>query len=230
MPRALASVPRGASVLVLDALSSDGTPAIARDAGASLVRRAWSGFVDARLFALSQVRTQWTLMLDADEALDEELRNSITAADEARNGFALERTTYFCGRPIRMWSGESLLRLFRTELATLKAQPALGGAAQLHERWSVTGTVGRLGGTLAHYSYPDVGAYMRKFDEYTSIEARSISASWMQLAREVAVSPPRFWWLLVARGELLDGWRGWCVAYLSAMYPVVTAAKALHRT
>lgn len=215
---------------MLDALSNDATPAIARDAGATLVQRAWNGFVDARLFARSQVRTGWTLMLDADETLDERLRDSIVVADGSPDGYAVERTTYFCGKPIRMWSGEALLRLFRTERATLKAQPALGGSAELHERWSVAGRVGHLAGTLAHYSYPDVRAYMRKFDEYTSIEAHHIGPSWKQLAREAMVLPPRFWWMLVARGEVLDGWRGWYVAYLSAMYPVVTAAKALRRS
>lgn len=215
---------------MLDAFSADRTPAIARAAGATVVQRTWSGFVDARLFALAQVKTDWTLMLDADEALDEKMRASIAVASELCNGFAVERTTYFCGKPIRMWSGELLLRLFRTELATLKAQPALGGAAELHERWSVAGPVGRLEGTLAHYSYPDVRAYVRKFDEYTSIEAGSIERSWAQLARQAVVFAPRFCWLLVARGELLDGWRGWYVAYLSAIYPLVTAAKALRRT
>lgn len=218
------------AVLVLDAFSTDATPGIARDAGTTLVQRAWTGFVDARMFALSQVRTRWTLMLDADESLDEALCDSIVAADGAQDGYAMKRTTYFCGKPIRMWSGEPLLRLFRTERATLRAQPALGGSAELHERWTVAGPVGHVSGTLAHYSYPDVRAYMRKFDEYTSIEARDIGPSWTRLAREAAVLLPRFWWMLVARGEILDGWRGWYVAYLSAMYPVVTAAKAFRRS
>ena len=120
-----------------------------------------------------------------------------------------------------------MLRLFRTELATLAAEPALGSAAEIHERWSVAGRIGRLQGSLAHYSYPDVRAYLRKFDEYTSIEARSMERSWAQLARQLLVFAPRFCWLLLARGELLDGWRGWYVAYLSAIYPLVTAAKAL---
>jgi hypothetical protein len=37
----------------------------------------------------------------------------------------------------------------------------------------------------------------------------------------------RLGWLLVARGALLDGPRGWYVAYRSAMYPAVAARKAL---
>lgn len=168
-------------------------------------------------------------MLDADETLDQALRDSIAGADGSLDGYAVNRTTYFCGRPIRMWSGESLLRLFRTERAILTAQPALGGAAELHERWTVAGPVGHLSGTLAHFSYPNVAAYMRKFREYTSIEARHMTPSWAQLAREALVAPTRFCWMLLARGEMFDGWRGWYVAYLSALYPVVTAAKALRR-
>ena len=56
-------------LLVLDARSCDRTVEFARSAGAEVIEREWSGFVDARRFALSQVRTSWTLMIDADEAL-----------------------------------------------------------------------------------------------------------------------------------------------------------------
>ncbi|MHB1550138.1 MAG: glycosyltransferase family 2 protein [Vulcanimicrobiaceae bacterium] len=226
LPRALASLPAGLRVLVLDAQSGDRTREIAREWGATVLERPWSGFVEARLFALAAVRTPWTLMLDADEWVDEALRAAILDAADDADGYELARDTYFCGRAMRMWKGERLVRLFRTGLGTLRAAPAGGGDAQLHERWNVAGPVGHLRGTLVHESYPDVAAYRRKFDAYTTIEARLAPASALGLAWQLCLAPARFLRALLGRGGLLDGWRGIFVAYYSAIYPVTVRAKA----
>ncbi len=101
-------------ILVLDACSRDHTVQFARAAGANVIQREWTDFVDARTFALSQVTTPWTLMIDADEALDDVLCDSILSASGEPNGYRLRRTTYFCGKPMRVWRNEPLLRLFRT--------------------------------------------------------------------------------------------------------------------
>ncbi len=96
-------------------------------AGARIVEREWTDFVDARRFALSQVETPWALMIDADEALDDVLRDAILRAPEDVDGYRVSRTTYFCGKPMRIWRNEPLLRLFRTDRAKLEAHPAAGG-------------------------------------------------------------------------------------------------------
>jgi len=67
-------------VFVLDAYSRDHTVQFARGAGAVVVQREWTDFVDARRFALASVRTPWALMLDADEALDDVLCDAIGEA------------------------------------------------------------------------------------------------------------------------------------------------------
>lgn len=193
----------------------------------------WEGFVTARRFALAQVRTPWTFMLDADEALDERLRASLLAAQPgaATDGLETGRVTYVCGRPMRAggWGGESLLRLFRTDRARLEAQPAAGGKAALHERWRVEGAVERLEGTLLHDSYPTLASYWEKFDRYTTIEAEALRASALDVLRAFAVAPARFVWLLFGRGGVRDGRRGAFVAFGSALYPCVVTVKALCR-
>ncbi|MBV9232568.1 MAG: glycosyltransferase, partial [Candidatus Eremiobacteraeota bacterium] len=143
LPRALTSLPRGIEIFVLDACSRDHTLQFARGAGARVVQREWTDFVDARRFALAQVRTPWALMLDADEALDDVLREGILAASEAPDGYAMRRTTYFSGKPMRIWTGEWLVRLFRTDRATLVAHPATAEIIPLHEAWWCAGDVAR---------------------------------------------------------------------------------------
>ncbi len=227
LPRALTSLPRGMHVFVLDAGSRDHTVQFARGAGADVVQREWTDFVSARRFALSSVRTPWAFMIDADEALDDVLREAIVGCSGDADGYVVRRTTYFCGRPMRLWRNEPLLRLFRCDRATLEAHPAAGGSAAIHERWTSEGSVATLPGTLLHFSYPDYASYRVKYDWYTSTEASGVRGSFAGVAGAWLAGAMRFWWLLIGKGALLDGPRGIYVAYKSAMYPAVVARKAL---
>jgi glycosyltransferase involved in cell wall biosynthesis len=233
LPRALASIPRASSVLVLDAQSDDETVTVARTAGATVIVRPWEGFVCARRFALEQVRTPWTFMLDADEVLDECLREAVLAAppSAAIEGFLMKRTTFLCGCPIRGagWGDESLLRLFRTARARLQACPAGGGTAELHEQWHVDGGVESLPGLLLHDSYPSIASYWKKFDRYTSIEARALPMRLGGVLRAAGIAPLRCLWLFLGRAGYRDGWRGAFVSLGSAMYPMIVAWKAWRR-
>lgn len=212
---------------MLDHQSSDGTVALAQARGARVEVRPFAGFVNARAYALSQVRTPWTLMIDADERPDRILRESITAARGDADGYAVSRTTYYCGKPMRIWSGERLLRLFRTDRVRLLAQPAAGGAAQLHERWICEGPVETLAGTLQHYSYADASSYREKYARYTSLEAGGIRGNRVAALVQLLLVPLRFAHMLAVRGAVLDGVPGWTVAWYSALYPAVVQWKAL---
>lgn len=207
-------------------MSRDHTVQFARAAGAQVVQREWTDFIDARRFALAHVDTPWTLMIDADEALDDVLRDAIVDAPDTRDGYRLKRTTYFRGKPMRIWTNEPLLRLFRTGRAQLRGNPAAAESAPLHETWTSEGEVADLPGTLLHYSYPDSASYRAKFDRYTSLEARTLPGTLLDFIVASLSSIPRLLWLLFGKGALLDGPRGWYVAYRSAIYPVVATGKA----
>jgi len=214
-------------VLVLDARSTDHTVDYARSAGATVIRRDWTDFVDARRYALAQVKTPWVFFLDADEALDDILCDAIVSAPEGADGYMLRRTTYFGGKPMRMWSDEPLLRLVRVAKARVEAYPAAGGEAPLHERIVCDGTVGKLNGTLLHYSYPDSASYRAKFARYTSIEASGMRASVPGALSASLLAPLRFAVNLFRRRAIFDGPRGWYIAWYSALYPAVVRWKAL---
>jgi len=231
--RALASVPAESQTLVVDAESTDATASLARERGARVVVWPWAGFVATRRYALALVATSWTFMLDADESLEGTLRDelaSLVPPDDV-DAYAIPRTTFFCGRPIRhgTWGEDAPTRLFRTSRATLVAQPAAGGTADLHERWTVPGRVERANGTLAHDSYPTFASYREKFARYTSLEAAGVQGSPRALVRAFAVAALRAPWYLIVRSGWRDGWRGAFLAFSSAAYPLVVAWKALRR-
>ena len=224
----MACLPRGIRVYVLDAVSLDDTVAVARAHGADVETRLWGGFVNARRYALGRVATTWALMLDADELLDDALREAIVDAEGDVAGYRLRRITMLCGRPVHAagWSNERLLRLFRTDRARVAAN-ALG--ADLHERWIVDGPIADLPGAIVHDSYPTLASYWAKFDRYTSVEAASLAPSTRAYLRSLATMPLRFVWSILRYGGWRDGWRGLFVAWESARYRVVVRAKALHR-
>jgi glycosyltransferase involved in cell wall biosynthesis len=222
-------------VLVLDAGSRDETKAVAQRFGATVLERAWTNFVDARRFALERVETAWTFMLDADERLDEELRASLIHSDPERedvDAYRVRRATLFCGEVVRAfgWDNESLVRVFRTEKARLTAKPVAGGDAALHERWTVTGQVGELRGTLYHDSYPERTSYERKFERYTSLEAEGLHPNVARLVLSALIAPVRFLWMVGPRGGFRIGWRGLYIAFWSSVYQTVVRWKALRGT
>jgi glycosyl transferase family 2 len=224
-------LPSGVRVFVLDADSQDDTAAVARAHGADVETRPWTGFVNARRYALGRVATRWALMLDADELLDDTLRDAIPAANPTTgsgevSGYRLRRVTMLCGRPVRAagWSNERLLRLFRSDRARVAANE-LG--ADLHERWIVDGPIADLPGAIVHDSYPTLASYRAKFDRYTTVEAAALAPSRRAYLRALATMAPRFLWSMLRYGGWRDGWRGFFVAWESARYRVVVRAKAL---
>lgn len=227
MARTLACVPAGTAVFVLDAESSDDTAGIARECGATVEVRPWTGYVDARRYALTRVQTPYAFMLDADELMSDGLRAALDAP-LAADGYRVRRVTMLAGQAIRTagWSAERLVRCFRVGRARVVAH-SVGGAADLHERWIVDGDVADLPGKIVHDSYPTIAAYHAKFARYTAIEAASLRPSPAALLLAAALLPLRVGWSLLRYAGWRDGWRGAFVAWYSALYPVAVQWRAL---
>jgi glycosyltransferase involved in cell wall biosynthesis len=218
-------------VIVIDSQSTDASVEIARAFGASVIVRPFEGFVATRRFALEQVSSAWAFMLDADERLDDVLCTALLDAKPGPgvSGYFVSRRTWFAGRPMRGcgWGDEHLLRVFRTERAKVLPQPTSGGTSELHERWHVEGETRLLRGRIEHESYPTVADYFRRFNRYTSIEARGLRPSPAVVARTLLLAPVRAVWLFAGRDGWRDGWRGAFVALFSALYRVVATLKAV---
>ncbi|MBK8880328.1 MAG: glycosyltransferase [Haliscomenobacter sp.] len=64
-------------ILVVDSVSTDQTVAIAESLGARIILQPFLGYVEQKRFAIEQAAHPYMLILDADEALSEQLRQSI---------------------------------------------------------------------------------------------------------------------------------------------------------
>jgi glycosyltransferase involved in cell wall biosynthesis len=109
-------------VCVVDSFSTDRTVEIARSLGAEVVQNPWPGHAAQFQWGLDHldIRTDWTLRIDADEYLDEGLRGAmqrwLAAPEPGVNGLYLRRQIVFLGRPIRhgFFYPLPILRLWRS--------------------------------------------------------------------------------------------------------------------
>jgi len=221
-------------VVIVDSGSRDRTAAVARKAGARVLRVPWEGFAATRNRAFGSCRADWILVLDADENPDSGLLASVERAVllEPPAVWSVNRLNYFLGKPIRHggWHPDRHLRLFRK------------GSAAFNERLVHEGleaakgvAVRRLDGLLHHHSYPDLDGYLSRLNRYTSLQAdelfRRKGASPATAVARMLVDPPlTAFKMYVLKLGLLDGGEGAALALLSATSTFWKYAKWWHRS
>ncbi|MCG5260102.1 glycosyltransferase family 2 protein [Cupriavidus gilardii] len=202
--------------IIVDCMSADATPAIAREMGARVIQTEdWPGFGPQKNRAVDAATGDWILSIDADERVSPALRDEILAAiaSDSADGYEMPRLSQFCGRFIRHggWYPDYVTRLFRRGRGRFSE-------ALVHESLIVQGRLGRLREPLTHYSYRDYSDVLRKIDSYSSAGARQ-AFSRGQRSTPLAAAGHGLWaflrtWLL--RRSILDGAEGFGVALMNA--------------
>jgi glycosyltransferase involved in cell wall biosynthesis len=153
-------------VFIVDSYSSDDTVDIALRRGVHVVQRAFQGFGDQWNCALEQlpISSKWTMKLDPDERLSEELKVSVARAIELEGAkaFSITRRLWFMERPLPIC--QDLTRIWRT--GTCKFTDVL-----VNEHPVVDGKAKTLTGYLEHHDSPDLQHWYHKQNKYTSAEA-----------------------------------------------------------
>ena len=102
--------------IIVDSGSSDNTIEICKNFGAKIIETNWDGYGPNKNKGIDAAKYNWILNLDADEAIDTELKTAIQNLE-----FANENTVYnfkfknfFCNKWIRFgeWAGDKHVRLF----------------------------------------------------------------------------------------------------------------------
>lgn len=153
-------------VFLVDSYSQDDTVDIALRHGVQVVQRRFRGFGDQWNFALSEfpITAPWTMKLDPDERLTDELKREISAEIDraSTDAFVLNIRLFFMGRPLPVRL--NLLRLWRTGRARFSDVLA-------NEHAKVEGSVGRLAADIEHHDSPDLDHWLEKQNRYTTAEA-----------------------------------------------------------
>ncbi|WP_309249605.1 glycosyltransferase family 2 protein [Paraburkholderia sp. CNPSo 3274] len=204
-------------IVVLDSGSTDGTQAICREFGATVVETDWPGFGPQKQRALDAARGPWILSLDADERVSPLLRDEILASVKTNGAdlFRVPRQSNYCGKWIRHsgWSPDYVTRLFRRDAARFSND-------LVHERVIAApeARVGTLAQALIHYSFRDFSEVLGKIDSYSTYGATQGAARGKRGGLRKAVlhgfwSFVRSW--IIQRG-FLDGKMGFVLAISNA--------------
>ena len=152
-------------VVLVDSYSSDATVDLALRHGARVVQRRFRGFGDQWNFALQlQVDAPWTMKLDPDERLTDELKDSIRAviAGDTADAALVRRRLWFMGRPLPV--RHDILRLWRTGACRFSD-------VLVNEHPIVEGRTTLLRGDLEHHDSPNLHHWFEKQNAYSTAEA-----------------------------------------------------------
>jgi glycosyltransferase involved in cell wall biosynthesis len=218
LPQTLASLQGVADeIVVVDSGSTDRTCELARQGGAHVVFRAFSGFDEQKNFAAEQASHDWVFSLDADEIVSPELRASLLAWKQsvpACVAYQVGRRTNYLGKWIRHsgWYPEYHLRLYRRDRARF--------VGRLHESVRADGPTGRLAGELLHYTVRSLTEHYAKLEVFTTLAAEDLYARGRRRWRGAMflAAPWTFLNRLLLRLGFLDGSRGLLIAWTSALY------------
>ncbi|MBI4575032.1 MAG: glycosyltransferase family 2 protein [Planctomycetes bacterium] len=204
-------------VVVVDSRSADRTVEICREFTDRVIVRDFPGHVEQKNHAVGEARNDWVLCVDADERVSEALRASIEAALAADPGdvvgFEFARASHYLGRWMRRggWYPDTKLRLFR------RSRGRWGGENP-HDHVRVDGPVRRLEGDLLHYVYDDLAHHLRVIGSYSGIQAREKFAKGVRPGWRLVTHPPaKFLKAYLLRGGVLEGWRGFLMAWMGAI-------------
>lgn len=179
--RALDSLLWCDDVVVVDAASSDRTPAMVRQRGLRLLQPpAWGlcqpfGGDEARYrnWAIHEVsyRYPWLLVLDADETITAAAVRAMQAAvgSESRAvAYQIRRRDFFQGTWLRhAQTTPRYIRLFRPQQVRYRRP--------IHPVLEIDGPVGDLNGYLDHEPFSKgIGDWVSRHNHYSSLEAREI--------------------------------------------------------
>ncbi|OGK16345.1 hypothetical protein A2690_01155 [Candidatus Roizmanbacteria bacterium RIFCSPHIGHO2_01_FULL_39_12b] len=180
-------------IIIVDNGSTDNTLDIARKYHAKILNYSGRNLGKQRILGLKNVKTEWILVLDADERLSKELQNEIKEILSKKtkyDGFFIPYQNHFLGKPIN-YGGEdySMIRLFKKDKIVIS--PDL-----VHEGFSIpNGNIGKLEGKILHYSYRSLSQTFSKFHDYALREAQQkfVKKERSNL-KKIFMYPPHMFW------------------------------------
>ena len=214
-------------VIVVDALSEDGTAELCRRRGARVFERPWTGYGDQKNFAMAQAQQPWILILDADERVLDSLRVEIE--EVLRGGgqagavaYRIPRRNHFYGCWVRHGG------LFPDyQIRLLRRGAGRYNDVALHENLVVEGPIGTLRHCLDHLTEPAVADHFRRLDRYTTLAAgetgrRNRRVRWNDLTLRPAVT---LFKMYVFKQGFRDRIPGFLVCAFAAMHTFLKYAK-----
>ena len=213
-------------VLVVDSCTTDNTAAVGSSfQNVNCEIKDWEGFGAAKNYAISKTKNEWVLWIDADEELTPELKEELKSFKKSTpsfNSYLVARRAFFLGKWIKHsgWYPSRVVRLFNKKYAKFNEKA-------VHENLIIEGRAGTLKHDLNHYTDPSIEHYFKKFNSYTTLSAKDLSANgkkaslWDILIRPVFL----FTKMYIFKLGFLDGLHGLILAIFSSAYVFTKYSK-----
>jgi len=233
LPYSLRSVrPWADEIIVVDMHSEDSTVEIARKFGAKVFLHERVGYADpARAYAVANATAEWILMLDADEVVPAPLSCHLKriADDDRADIVMIPWLNYLLGAPLLHsgWGPEQDKQFRFFKRGMVEFTPKVHHVSKIVPGARVLQLAYQPGMAVVHLNYVDAWQFIEKLNRYTTIEAQQASergeqaSAWRALYWAIREFLSRY---LLKQGYR-DGWRGFYLSGLMAMYRWVTYAK-----
>ena len=217
--RCLVSVlPIADEIVVLDSYSTDKTEAICRKHGAAFYQHAFDGHIQQKNRAITLAKHQHVLSLDADEAIDKTLTESILRVKKnfEKQGYYMNRLTNYCGHWVKHcgWYPDTKLRLWNKEKGEWRG-------LNPHDKFELfegDAQTGHLKGDILHYSYYTIEDHYKQVSYFTDIASKAYVASGKSApAYKLFINPvAKFIGHYFLNLGFLDGKAGFLISKISA--------------
>jgi glycosyltransferase involved in cell wall biosynthesis len=216
LPRVLRSVQGLADeIVVVDGGSTDHTQETAREHGAKVFERPFTNHADQKNYAASLASQDWIFLLDADEELSDELKESVRHWKAHEPQFAvyeMPRLTWYLGAWIHhsRWYPDWQRRLYRRDQARF--------SGTIHSALRYEGKIGRLRGNLLHYTIRTFPEHEAKIEKYTTVIAQEMFDQGKRRWRAAMWLAAPWSWIhhFFLGAGFLDGYRGAIIAQMAA--------------
>jgi len=157
-------------IVVVDSYSTDKTKEICNRYKVRFIEHKFEGYIEQKNYAISTASYDYILSLDGDEALSNELKNSILEVKQnwVCDGYFSNRLNNYCGQWIRHsdWYPDKKLRLFKKGSGEWKG-------INPHDSYTLKKNKkpGKLNGDLLHWIYRDYKEHKQKVDNFSTIAA-----------------------------------------------------------
>src|SRR5688572_25018416 len=157
-------------IVVYDNGSTDGTQEIVRQTGAKLFEDKWEGFGKTKNRANTLAKYDWIFSLDADEAIDEELKKNLlqeSLVDEMKV-YEFRYKNFLGNKWLRFgeWGNDKHTRLFNR-------RQVKWNDAEVHESLIIPQGIKKstIHGYVLHKTASSIDEYKSKMDKYARLNA-----------------------------------------------------------
>ncbi len=215
-------------VVVVDSGSTDKTEELCKKYDVRFEKQPWQGYSEQKNYANGLATNDWILSIDADEALSDELRNSIISLKQTEisdtDVFSVNRLNNYCGHWIHHcgWYPDRKIRLFNRN--------AKCWTGEIHEILADTASATAehlLHGDLLHYSYYSVEDHIRRADKYSTLTAQEAFRKGRKASAAAIWFKPKwkFFRDYIIKGGFLDGYAGYQICKISAFTTFMKYSK-----